>query len=562
MLALERIGFSTTYLQVEESSQVGNLLLDSSQSHHTVELLQTLGVIDCLWSLVWDILLRNRHQFLVRLGGHISLLQTLCLLCRNLVEQLAHGTSVGEVLVAGIIQLGNHLASQFFSIWGKDIFLRLRKDLHNLIQFFRIVVVDIQEITETAAHTRVDAEQILHLRSVTGSNNYKFASVVLHTFHQLLQCLGSLIVTVTALTDWCQCIGLIDKEDSSHCLVAQAIYHLWRLTLIWADHLGTVTLYHMAAVEISDSLQYLAQLTGNRRFTCTWVTRQYDMDASLLLFTQTTLGALYAVLYAVGNLADSFLHLIHTDVLVEIAQDIIKRTLLRNVATDITLLYHRSISTTTDERGKDVLSSLHCQMTIAEGVVLDFHLILEETLQLMICLRCIGGNAVFDTQFLLADVTEFVVTRSRQTEDILEAVLGSWVVYQEIVQTFGQTGDNHNRIIVPLVHFDKELIQRIHLIGIAVGQQFLNIIKEQDTILRLLDVIIPFINKALIIDGINHRQLRLVNNLVLIEVITDNLRKRSLTSTCLTDDNRIHAQAYIHDILARMEIGIGVNDCL
>ena len=100
---MERIGFATTYLEVEECCEIRNLFLDTSKSNHTVELGQTLSVVDSLRSVIGNILHVNHHQLLVRERRDIDILQTLSLLGANLVEQLAHSTSVGEVLVARIV---------------------------------------------------------------------------------------------------------------------------------------------------------------------------------------------------------------------------------------------------------------------------------------------------------------------------------------------------------------------------------------------------------------------------------------------------------------------------
>ena len=201
------------------------------------------------------------------------MLHTLRLLGTYLVKQLAHGTSIGEVLVTGVIQFPNHFTGQHLRLRCKDILLRLGKDLHNLIQLIRIIVLDIQEITETAAHTGVDTEKILHLRTVTGSDDNELTTVVLHTLHQLLQSLGTLIVTVTALTDRSQRVSLIHEEDTAHRLVTQTVNHLRGLTLIRTHHLRTVTLYDMTAVKITYCLQNLTQFTGNRRLARTGITR-------------------------------------------------------------------------------------------------------------------------------------------------------------------------------------------------------------------------------------------------------------------------------------------------
>ena len=65
MFALEGLRLATTDLQVEESCQVGDFLLHSLQSDKTVKLLQAISDIHRLWSLIWNILLIDGHQFLI-----------------------------------------------------------------------------------------------------------------------------------------------------------------------------------------------------------------------------------------------------------------------------------------------------------------------------------------------------------------------------------------------------------------------------------------------------------------------------------------------------------------
>ena len=179
----------------------------------------------------------------------------------------------------------------------------------------------------------------------------------------------------------------------------------------------------MAAIQISDALQNLAQLTGNSGFTGSRVTRQYNMDADLLLFAKSALGTLHIVVDGKGNLLDSLLYLVHTNIAVQVAQDVVQRAFLGYIAANISLLYHLSLCATTNKRGKDVLGGLHGQMGIAKGFVLDLQLILEETLQFLVGLGRISCYAILRAQLLLTDFAQLRVARRGQAERVLEAVL-------------------------------------------------------------------------------------------------------------------------------------------
>ena len=319
VLTLECIRFSTTDLQIEECSEVRYFLLDGCQSDHTVKLGQTLSIINCLGSLVRNVGRVDGHHLLVGQRRDINLLQTLGLLSDNLFEDLTHRSAVGEVFSTRVIKLGNHLKRQLLSLLREDIFLLLSEDTHNLVELVGRVVVDIEEIAETTTHTRIDTEQIVHLLTIAGSNDDELASVVLHTLHQLLQRLCSLLVLVTTLAQGCQRIGLVDKEDATHSLVAQTVDDFRCLTLIGTNHLRTVHLNYMTAIQIAYRLQNLTQLTGDGGLTGTWITCQHDMDARLLLFTQSALCTLYAVVNRKGYLADGLLDLVHTDITIQVA---------------------------------------------------------------------------------------------------------------------------------------------------------------------------------------------------------------------------------------------------
>ena len=286
------------------------------------------------------------------------------------------------------------------------------------------------------------------------------------------------------------------------------------------------------------------------------------MDASLVLVAQSTCSTLHIVVDSEGNLADRFLHLVHTDVVIQVAQDFLQRAFLGYVASNIRFLHHHCIGTTADERREDILGRLHSQVGIAEGVVLDLHLILEEALQLMVGSRRIGCYAVFGAQFLFTDVAEFLRSWGRQSESVLETILRRRVGSQEIVKSLGQTRNHDDGVVAPLVHLDKQLVEGVHLIGVAVGQQLLYVVKEQDATLGLLYVIVPLVDKSLIVHSVYHRQLRFINNLMLVEVVANHFCQCRLTSTRLTNDNRVHAQADIHYVLTRMKIGVGVNNGL
>ena len=274
------------------------------------------------------------------------------------------------------------------------------------------------------------------------------------------------------------------------------------------------------------------------------------MHRHFLLLTESPLSTLHTVLHSIRNLTDSLLHLVHTDERVHIVEYLVQRALLRNIPYDVFLLHLLRIGSTTDEGREDVFSGLHGHMGIAEGIVFCLDAILEQALQLLVCLWREVRNAILHPKVELGDVTEFLVVRRRQTEHILEAVLHRRVALQEIIKPLRQTGHNDDGIIVPLVHLDKKFVERVHLVGVFIGQQLLYVIEEQKTATGFLDVVVPLVNKTRVVYRIDHCQLGLLDNLLLVEVVAEYLCQRCLARSRLTDNDGVDRQADISNILA------------
>ena len=158
---------------------------------------------------------------------------------------------------------------------------------------------------------------------------------------------------------------------------------------------------------------------------------------------------------------------------------------------------------------------------------------------MVLCLLGEFRDAVFRPQVHFTDIRQFVIPWSRETERVFESVDDRWVTLKEVLQTFRQTRDNHDGIIFPFIHLHKQLVERVYLIGVFVRQEFLHIVKEQYAAPGLPDVIVPLVHKPLIVHCIDHRQFRFLNDLVLIEIVTKDLRKHGLSCSRLTNDDSI-----------------------
>ena len=171
-----------------------------------------------------------------------------------------------------------------------------------------------------------------------------------------------------------------------------------------------------------------------------------------------------SILHRVGNLTYSTLHLIHADEVIEILEDILDRALLWYITLDISLLYNCCLSTTCNKLSEDILCSLRGEVSISKGLIFYLHLIFEETLQLILCLWCEVGNTITGLEVKLTYIRQFLISWGWKTEPVLETVCYSRVALKEVIESLRKTGHNHNRIVFPLIHLNKELIERIYLI--------------------------------------------------------------------------------------------------
>ena len=67
-------------------------------------------------------------------------------------------------------------------------------------------------------------------------------------------------------------------------------------------------------------------------------------------------------------------------------------------------------------------------------------------------------ETVFMLQHLMTDGTQLVASGGGQTEDILESAHYRGVVKQKLVKTARKTGDDHDGVVVPMVHLNKEFV--------------------------------------------------------------------------------------------------------
>ena len=274
------------------------------------------------------------------------------------------------------------------------------------------------------------------------------------------------------------------------------------------------------------------------------------MHRHFLSAAESTSLPLYAVFHRVGNLPHRLLHLVHANEVVEVGEYVVERPFLRHIATDVIRLHHVCVNSPADKRREDVLSLLCGLVGKAESLVFGLHLIFEELRQLALCIKAETIQSVFCSQHVAANQGEFLISRCGQVELIFESVAHRGVVGDEIVKTTCQSRYYHYGVVVPMVHLHKQLVERIDLVGIAVGKQFLNIVEKENAALRLLNVVVPLIHKACVIHRVHECEFWLCYNLVLVEIVPYHLGKHGLAGSCLTYYYCIDAQSHTGDVLS------------
>ena len=109
-------------------------------------------------------------------------------------------------------------------------------------------------------------------------------------------------------------------------------------------------------------------------------------------------------------------------------------------------------------------------MCESERLVFFLHPVFEVSGEFVFRLQGERVYSILIFEHVSADGGEFLVSRRRQDELVLEPVAYRRVVGEEVFKSFCKSGDNHDRVVVPVVHFHEKLVERIHLVGISVRQ--------------------------------------------------------------------------------------------
>ena len=228
------------------------------------------------------------------------------------------------------------------------------------------------------------------------------------------------------------------------------------------------------------------------------------MHAHLLATAKSAVLSLHGVLHRICNLPDSFLYLIHTDESVHIAKNVVKRTVLRNIFLYVAFLDNGSVNSAAYERSEDILRLGDGFVGKAEGLILGFHPILEVCLQFLLSLRGIACDAILHLELAAAYLIKFHKARCGQVELIFESVCNGRVIVEEVIESARETRNHHDGVVFPMIHLNKKLVKRVHLVGIPVGKQFLDIVEKENATLGFFYIFIPFVNKPLVVNGVNH----------------------------------------------------------
>ena len=199
------------------------------------------------------------------------------------IEQIAHLTCIAKRF-ALLLKLHSDDSLQLVLCFlGKIVVFLGCHRLEYVEEFLTIVVINMETMSESAGKSGIDIEKFIHLVLVTSNDNHKLATVVLHTFHEGLY--GFLTIGIIVATER---VGLVDEEDTSHCLIAHAVDNLGSLAHIFAHQCGTTGFHDTVGGQDIHTLQNLAHHTCQRSLACTRIARKHKVG-SHLLYTAYTL---------------------------------------------------------------------------------------------------------------------------------------------------------------------------------------------------------------------------------------------------------------------------------
>ena len=178
-----------------------------------------------------------------------------------------------------------------------------------------------QFVGETTGQSGIHHQELLHLILIASHDDHELTSVVLHTLHQGVDSLLAVLIILVR-----QRIGLVNEEDTTHCLVAHSVDNLGRLTHIFSYQRSTTGFDNIRRRQYLHGLEHLTHLTGDRRLTRTGITGQDEVHRHLLNVTGTHSCTLLDKHALHSQSADSILDGTHTNEVVELVEHLVERT--------------------------------------------------------------------------------------------------------------------------------------------------------------------------------------------------------------------------------------------
>ena len=161
----------------------------------------------------------------------------------------------------------------------------------DLKEFIGIVVLELEGVDETAFHTGVHLQHLLHLLFITGHNHNDVRIVVgqhaQQAFNNTVPIVGTVAMGVVT-----KAVRFIDEEHISFSLLQQVLHGVFRMTDVLADHIGTLGGDDLAFGQDTQLLEHLAHDAGDGGLAGTRIARKNHMLAVLvqggqpLLYTQ------------------------------------------------------------------------------------------------------------------------------------------------------------------------------------------------------------------------------------------------------------------------------------
>mmetsp|Transcript_3097 Transcript_3097/g.8623 ORF Transcript_3097/g.8623 Transcript_3097/m.8623 type:complete len:318 (-) Transcript_3097:386-1339(-) len=223
------------------------------------------------------------------------------------VYSVANCSRVGEIrhLHARLNVFQKHV----LGVWLYDVLQIAAHKLCDVEQLGGFVVGEVNVVSDTRVHARNVGVETFHLVRVAGKHHH---NIFFSGFHDVQQDFNGLLPVVTVVRSVVQVVGLVDKQNSAHCLFDLLFRFGSCVTHVLTHQIVTSGHDQMAFPGVSHLLEDLTDTHCNGGLTCSGGSCERHVKRGHSCF-ESKLAPHFINDEQRGNLADTRLHWPQTD---------------------------------------------------------------------------------------------------------------------------------------------------------------------------------------------------------------------------------------------------------